>query len=57
VQQKKQRGPRNTPATAENKRLKEENNRLVKRLRQATEIIKLQKKISDMMGDLDLRDN
>ena len=57
VQAKKTRGPRATPATAENKKLKDENARLSKKLRQATEIIKLQKKIADMIGDLHLNED
>jgi transposase len=54
AQQKK--SPRNTQASADNKKLKEEIARLEKKLRQANEIIKLQKKISDMMGNLSSSD-
>jgi transposase len=38
------------PLSAENKKLREENNRLGKKLQQANEIIQLQKKISEMFG-------
>jgi transposase len=38
------------PLSAENKRLKEENARLQKKLQKANEIIELQKKISEVLG-------
>ena len=56
AQQKKQE-PASTASTAENNNLKAENLRLTKKLRQATEIIKLQKKISDLLGDLSMKDD
>jgi transposase len=46
----KKRGPQANPLAAENKQLKEENVRLAKKLHQATEIIKLQKKVSELLG-------
>jgi transposase len=51
------KGPRRTEANADNKKLKEEIIRLEKKLRQANEIIKLQKKISDMMGNLSSKED
>ena len=56
AQQKKQE-PANTASTTESNNLKLENLRLTKKLRQATEIIKLQKKISDLLGDLNMKDD
>ena len=53
----KKRGPRSNPLTAENRKLKEQIKRLEKKLRQANEIIVLQKKISDMMGNLNQKDD
>jgi len=53
--QKKQRTPQSNVPSAEFKKLKEENLRLVKQLRQATDIIGLQKKISDLLSELNLR--
>ena len=56
AQQKKQE-PASTASTTESNNLKAENLRLTKKLRQATEIIKLQKKISDLLGDLSMKDD
>ena len=44
------RGPKVHYHAAENRKLREENARLEKKLHQATEIIKLQKKISEILG-------
>jgi transposase-like protein len=46
----KARGPAPNPLAAENKMLKDENVRLEKQLFRAQEIIKLQKKVSELMG-------
>ncbi len=46
----KKTSAKGNPLSAENKKLKEENARLQKRLQKATEIIDLQKKISEVLG-------
>jgi transposase-like protein len=46
----KKTSAKGNPLSAENKRLKEENERLQKRLKKANEIIDLQKKISEVLG-------
>ncbi len=50
----KKRGPKENPYTDENRKLRAQNARLQKKLKQANEIIDLQKKISEILGiDLD----
>ena len=56
AQTKNAKSSKSSSDAATNKKLREENAKLQKKLRQATEIITLQKKISDMMSDLNLRD-
>jgi len=46
----KKTSAKGNPLSAENRRLKEENERLHKRLKKANEIIDLQKKISEVLG-------
>ena len=46
----KKRGPKTNPLTAENRKLKAENLRLQKQLKQASSIIDLQKKVSEILG-------
>jgi transposase-like protein len=48
--QPKKRGPEANPLTVENRRLKSQNEKLAKRLRQAEKIIDLQKKMSEILG-------
>lgn len=46
----KKRGPVANPLTAENRKLKVQNERLLKRLKQAEQIIDIQKKVSEILG-------
>lgn len=48
--QPKKRGPKTNPLSAENKRLKQENERLVKKLRQQEMLIDLQKKVAEILN-------
>lgn len=50
IASEKKTSAKGNPLSAENKRLKEENERLQKRLKKANEIIDLQKKISEVLG-------
>jgi transposase-like protein len=49
--QPKKRGPQTNPLTAENRKLKAQNEKLAKRLRQAEKIIELQKKMAEILGE------
>jgi hypothetical protein len=46
----KRRGPAPNPLTSENRQLREENARLQKKLKQASDIIEVQKKIAEILG-------
>lgn len=46
----KKRGPEANPLNAENRKLRAQNERLEKKLKQAEQIIELQKKVSDILG-------
>jgi hypothetical protein len=50
VEAKRGRKPKRTPVDVENERLRKQNARLERRLKQAETIIEIQKKVSEILG-------